>query len=78
MGEVYQGARVHAGPSSQVAYVVSWLNEAQMKPRCAPGSSVKSGDSIPAAEFSPLLEVGGLGPGSIPAGARFPFAAPRL
>lgn len=35
------------GPGGpQVAYVVSWLNEAQMKPRCPPGSPDTSWDSI--------------------------------
>lgn len=48
--------------SQQVAYVVSWLNEAQMKPRCASGASAASWDSIRAAKSSPLSpnEVGGL------------------
>lgn len=48
--------------SQQVAYVVSWLNEAQMKPRCASGASAASWDSIRADKSSPLSpnEVGGL------------------
>lgn len=70
-----------SGPSPQVAYVVSWLNEAQMKARSTPGpsgASWDSWDSIGAAKY-PLLslaEVGGLGLGSIHAGTRFPSSAP--
>lgn len=64
----------------QVAYVVSWLNEAQMKPRCTPWLSDASRVSIRAAQSTllSLPRVGGLGLGSIPAGTRFPSSAPRL
>lgn len=48
--------------SQQVAYVVSWLKEAQMKPRWASAASAASWDSIRAAKPCPLSpnEVGGL------------------
>lgn len=64
----------------QVAYVVSWLNEAQIKHRCTPRPSGASWGSIRAAKIRLVLlvEVGGLGLGSIPAGTRFPSSAPRL
>lgn len=75
-----EGDWVHAGPRLQVAYVVSWLNEAQMKLGSTPGASGSFWDSIRDADV-PLLslaEVRGLGLGSIPAGPRFPSAAARL
>lgn len=78
---MHQRDWVHAGPSPQVAYVVSWLNEAQMKPRCTSDTSAASWDSIGAAELT-LLSFGWgrrpVGRGSIPAGTRFPCSAPRL
>lgn len=48
--------------SQQVAYVVSWLNEAQMKPCCASTAAAASWGSIRAVELSPVSpnEVGGL------------------
>lgn len=49
-------------PSRLLAYVVSWLNEAQMKPLCPSGHSVASCVSIPPTNSlsAPLVEVGGL------------------
>lgn len=62
--QVHRPRTPDSGP--QVAYVVSWLNEAQMKPRCSPGLSGASWDSISAAQFAAdpgLSEVGGRGLG---------------
>ncbi|KAK5617406.1 hypothetical protein CRENBAI_006545 [Crenichthys baileyi] len=71
--------RARTGP--QVAYVVSWLNEAQMKCRCAPGpSDGVSWVSIRAtrSSFVSLSEAEGLWLGPIPAGARFSSWSSRL